>query len=363
MWQRRAFVKAAGAGFAASLLPRRAAALDRAELVFASAIQRRQGGFAAALVTERGDLVSSVDLPDRGHDITYSPVTGKAVVFARQPGTFAVVFDARGGDLPVTLTSVPGRHFFGHGVFSPDGRLLYATENDFENARGVVGIFDATDGYRRIGEFDTYGTGPHEIILMPDTRTFAIANGGIETHPDYGRSELNIDTMDPSLAFVDASDGRLIGQMRLSADLHQVSIRHMVVDYANRVWFGCQFRGPSEERPQLVGYATLDGEIRLIELPHDHLTSLDNYVGAIEVSADRAMIAVSSSTGNTILAIDADTTRLLGSTTMRSGSGLARDSKGFVATSGWGEMMGVAGSTAPHHQFDFNFDAHLRRVG
>ena len=363
MWQRRAFLKAAGAGFAASLLPQRAAALDRAELVFASAIQRKQGGFAAALVSEAGDLIASVDLPDRGHDITYSPASGKAVVFARQPGTFAVVFDARGGDAPVTLTSVAGRHFFGHGVFSPDGRLLYATENDFENARGVVGIFDATDGYKRIGEFDTYGTGPHEIILMPDNRTFAIANGGIETHPDYGRSELNIDTMDPSLAFVDSTDGSLIGQLRLAADLHQVSIRHVVVDKANRVWFGCQFRGPAEKRPQLVGYATPDGEIRLIELPDDHLASLNNYVGAIEISADKAVVAVSSSTGNTILAIDAETARPLVSTSMRSGSGLARDGKGFLATSGWGEMKGVAGSTAPRQQFDFNFDAHLRRIG
>ena len=40
--------------------------------------------------SEAGTLIASVDLPERGHDLTFSPVTGQAVVFARQPGTFAV---------------------------------------------------------------------------------------------------------------------------------------------------------------------------------------------------------------------------------------------------------------------------------
>ena len=127
MWQRRAFLKAAGAGFAAALLPHRAEALERAELVFASSIQKREGGFAAALVSEQGAVISTIALPERGHDITFSPTTGQGVVFARQPGTFAVIFDPSGASQPQTLTSVEGRHFFGHGAFSPDGKLLYAT--------------------------------------------------------------------------------------------------------------------------------------------------------------------------------------------------------------------------------------------
>ena len=94
-----------------------------------------------------------------------------------------------------TLSSVPGRHFFGHGAFSPDGRLLYATENDFDNARAVVGVYDVGSGFARIGEFGTQGVGAHELLLSPDGELLVVANGGIETHPDYGRAELNLDTM------------------------------------------------------------------------------------------------------------------------------------------------------------------------
>jgi hypothetical protein len=361
MWERRAFLKAAGAGFLASLLPQRAAALAASELVFASSTMLPSGSFGAALITETGKLIANVDLPDRGHDVTYSPVAGRVVVFARQPGTFAVVFDPEGREAPLTIPSLEGRHFFGHGVFSPDGKLLYATENDFDNARGVIGIYDVSGGYQRIGEFDTFGVGPHEILLMPDGVTFAVANGGIETHPDYGRSELNIDTMEPSLVFVDRRDGTMIGKLALSADLHQLSIRHMAVDARNRVWFGCQFRG-AEGSPQLVGYATLDGDIRLIELPDDALRNLRNYVGSLARSASGDLIAVSSPEGDTILAIDAATTRPVYTAPLKEGCGIAPDGAGFIASSGLGDVMGLGGSPAGVSKFDFGFDNHLRRL-
>ena len=363
MWQRRAFLQAAGLGFAASLLPSRLAALERSELVFASSVQTTSGGYGAVLLGERGDLIASIDLPERGHDITISREAGRGVVFARQPGTFAVVFDPAGREAPVTLTSVEGRHFFGHGVFSPDGRLLYATESDFEAALGVIGVYDATDSYRRIAEFPTYGTGPHEMLLMPDGVTFVVANGGIETHPDFGRAELNLKTMDPSVVFIDRRDGKLVGQLRLDAGLHQLSIRHMAVDGRGRVWFGCQYKGTPTDSPQLVGYATMDGEISLVELPPGTLADLRNYVGSVAVSADGNTVAVSSPEGDMLVAIDAEGRRPALVETLRNGCGLAADGNGFVATSGEGAMIGIAGAERERQTFDFLFDNHMLRVG
>jgi hypothetical protein len=362
MWQRRAFLRAAGAGFAASLLPQPAEALARAETVFATATQERPGRYGARVLTETGKLIASFELPVRGHDVTHSPEAGRAVVFARRPGTFAVAFDPSGQAAPQTIASVEGRHFFGHGVFAPDGRLLYATENDFEAGRGVLGIYDVAGGYRRIGEFQTYGIGPHEVILLPDAKTFAIANGGIETHPDYGRSELNLDSMDPSLSFVDTRDGHLVGQLRLATDLHQLSIRHMVVDAAGRIWFGCQFRGRTGT-PQLVGYATLDGDIRLIELPPEALSGLRNYVGGLAISSDLETVAVSSPVGGTILCIDAATATPISQTVLASTCGVATDRAGFIASNGLGQWLGLDGSAAAAQQFDFQFDEHLRQLG
>jgi hypothetical protein len=362
MWQRRAFLKAAGAGLLASLAPQRAVALAEAELVYASAVQLKTGSYGAVLLNERGGVISKLALPDRGHDVTWSPVTGQGVVFARQPGTFAVVFDPKGRAAPLTLTAPEGRHFFGHGVFSPDGRLLYATENDFDAARGVIGIYDATADYRRIGEFDTYGIGPHEMLLMPDGESFVIANGGIETHPDYGRAELNIDTMDPSLVFVDRRTGSLVGQLRLAAGLHQLSIRHLAIDAKARVWFGCQYRGLAADQPQLVGYATDGGEIRLIELPETTLGSLKNYIGSVAMAGDGAVVAVSSPEGGTILTIDTATGSVVQRLPLDNGCGIAPDGTGFLASSGNGRLQGLSGAETDL-TLDFGFDNHLRRLG
>ena len=297
----------------------------------------------------------------RGHDVTYSPQAGRAVVFARRPGTFAVVFDPSGQAAQQTIASVEGRHFFGHGVFSPDGKLLYASENDFENGRGVLGIYDVAGGYKRIGEFQTYGVGPHEVILLPDGKTFAIANGGIETHPDYGRAELNLESMDPSLSFVDTRDGKLIGQLRLASDQHMLSIRHMVIDAQNRIWFGCQFRG-REGMPQLVGYATVDGDIRLIELPPEALSGLRNYVGGLAISSDLETVAVSSPVGGAILCIDARSATPISQTILQSTCGVATDVTGFIATNGLGQWTGLDGSGVPAQKFGFQFDEHLRQL-
>ena len=178
---RRNFLRAAGAGFVAASSPSSFAATLRADAVFATAFQKRDGSYGAAILSEEGRLLHAIALPDRGHDITFDPVSKRSVVFARQPGTFAVVFDLTGKQAPHTIASVEGRHFYGHGVFSPDGSLLYATENVRHHRRHGWRLRCIRPISPMIGEFATHGVGPHELILLGDGRTIAVANGGIET--------------------------------------------------------------------------------------------------------------------------------------------------------------------------------------
>ena len=194
-------------------------------------------------------------MPARGHSFAIDAAGGRAVVFGRQPGFFALGFGLDGAAGPVELDLPQDRHFFGHGAFFDDGRLLAATENDFDGGRGVLGIYDASAGgaYRRVGEFDCGGIGPHEVLLLPDGKTLCVANGGILTHPDYGKLELNLDTMRPSLAYLDAASGKLLERVELDPALHRLSIRHLAVAADGAVWFGCQYMGPAGDRPALVG--------------------------------------------------------------------------------------------------------------
>ncbi len=357
---RRDFLKAAGASFAAALSPGAMHALEATGAVFAAAYQRRDGAYGVAVLSDDRRLVFSTDLPDRGHDVTFDPLSRRAVVFARRPGTFAVIFDHTKRKHPLTISSAAGRHFFGHGLFSPDGKLLYATENDFENAAGMIGVYDVAGDFRRIGEFPTHGMDPHDMALMPDGRTLAIANGGIETHPDFGRAKLNLSTMKPSLVFVDRIGGDLLERHFLPPELHQLSIRHMDIDAKGTVWFGCQYEGPATERPLLVGKAQPGVDLKLLDMPENVISGLRNYVGSVAANPSAGTVAVSSPQGNSLVVIEVQTGSVISSRSLKEVCGIAPDGPAFMATTGTGEVIDCAGKAA--HVPDYVWDNHLLRI-
>ena len=63
-------------------------------------------------------------------------------------------------------------------------------------------------GFRRIGEFDNHGIGTHDISVSDDGRMLVIANGGIETHPDFGRTKLNLDPYAAVAGAAGCGDGK-----------------------------------------------------------------------------------------------------------------------------------------------------------
>src|SRR5690606_29496436 len=126
---RRSFMRAGGIGFAAALSPRALMALAPADAVLAAGCRAADGTLGIATVSERGEIVDRTALPARAHGMAFSAAAGRLVAFARRPGTFAMVTDPSGNAAPIMVSAPDGRHFYGHGTFSPDGRLLYASEN------------------------------------------------------------------------------------------------------------------------------------------------------------------------------------------------------------------------------------------
>ena len=308
--------------------------------LFAAALREPGGEFAAAIFSLEHGEMARVALPARGHAFAVQPASGACVAFARRPGTFAVAFDAIGAKAPLWFAANPGRHFYGHGVFSNDGRLLYSTENDFERKRGMIGVRDATDGSRQIGEFSSGGIGPHDIALLRDGRTLVVANGGIETHPGSGRSPLNLATMTPSLVYIDTQSGDVLERHELTRDLYQLSIRHIAVTMSGDVVFGCQFNGPRNERPALVGFHKRGERLRLADIPQAANGLLKGYVGSICVDRSGEIVAATSPKGGVVLYFDVAGKRLLGSALFGDASGVAgrAHSSGFIVTSGEGRI-------------------------
>lgn len=358
---RRGLLLGAAGAAAVFALPRgmtEAAAKALEPGLFAAARKDDRGTFSAALFSLNGGDVRAVELPERGHDIALRPGTTEWVAFARRPGRFGVAVPA-GNRAPIWFQAKPDRHFFGHGVFSADGKLLYTTENDYAQAQGMIGVRDATAGYKQVGEFSAQGMEPHDIALLADGRTMVIANGGIRTHPDAGPAELNLADMRPSLVYVDVESGDLLEEQVLPQNLHQLSIRHLAIAAQDLVVFGCQYRGPEADEPALIGFHRRGEQPFLAPAPGPTQTALKNYIGSIAADASGTVVAASAPKGGVITYWDATARRFLGTCALNDGCGIAptRHRASFLLTSGegWlatGDPMGVLEREASSFSWD-----------
>jgi uncharacterized protein len=329
-----------GGAIVASLALRAGRVRGSEGALFVSCRVDAEAGYHVTGIDQSGHVRFDLPLPERGHGVAFRPGADEGVVFARRPGRFAVAFHPVAGIALRRLDAAANRHFYGHGAFSPDGRYLLTSENDYEAGRGVLGVRDATDGYRQIGEMASFGVGPHEVVLMPDGATLAVANGGIRTHPDRDRAMLNLDSMAPSLAYVDLADGKLRADYRLPKQHHQLSIRHLAVLGTGRVAIAMQYEGDVRDHVPLVGVH--DGDrIRLLEAPAAVQAQMRQYALSVAVDRGSSLIAVSAPRGNLITFWDAAERAYLTSIMVADGCGVApTDQPGqFLITSGLGQVM------------------------
>ena len=172
--------------------------------------------------------------------------------------------------------------------------------------------------------------------------------------------------MDPSLAFVDL-DGHLIAQYRLPARYHQLSIRHMAVGADGRIWFGTQWEGDPLATPSLVGRASLEGGLELVETPDRELNDMRRYVGAMAASRDGTLISASAPRGGYVVHFSADTGRYVGRTEIPDSSGVTGyGAKSVLASNGEGRIVeaGAEGESRElASQPGIAFDNHLRTIG
>lgn len=331
---RRAFLLGAGAGLTAGLIPQSAKGMASAgDALFASGYQSRDGHFGLALLSKTGDIIHKHDLPARGHGLASNAHSEWAIIFARRPGNFALAFTPNHHKDPVLFTTPFDRHFYGHGVFASDGKLLFASENDFESGDGKIGIYDATNRFGRVGEFSSGGIGPHEIILMPDQTTLCVANGGIKTHPQFPRTKLNLDNMRSNIAFIDVGSGLVKDIHRLPEAWAKLSMRHMACDKNGNVWIGGQYEGSALDQAPLIGKITSGEPLEFINLPTTNLFGLKNYIGSVTVNNHEGLIALSSPKGGQVLVLDSGTGDIVNSYPSAGTCGLASLQNSIITSS------------------------------
>lgn len=325
-----------------------------------SAARAGDGSYHLLGLRSDGEIAFRLGLPERGHAAAAHPHKAQAVAFARRPGTFALVLDCTHGGLQQTLQTPVGRHFYGHGAFSRDGQLLLTTENDIATGAGIIGLWRAGETYQRVGEITSNGIGPHEIVRLPGTDHFAVANGGIRTHPKTGREKLNLDSMKPNLTILDAS-GTFLDMAELPDEWHKNSLRHISAFKDGRIACAFQWQGDPYAAPSIAGLYALGAGLRLIDMKAQVLHRLDGYAGSIAaLGSDH--IGVTFPRGDLAQVIDLKSHRTV---LLRRGDvcGIARGSHQTLVTDGFGGVHhfknGKFETLARH---GVSFDNHLVAV-
>ncbi|WP_172329561.1 DUF1513 domain-containing protein [Mangrovicoccus sp. HB161399] len=298
------------------------------------------GGYVICGLRASGEIVFRLPLPGRGHAGAAHPERPEAVAFARRPGTFAVVIDCRSGAVISQLESPESRHFMGHGTFSADGSLLYTPENAYDLGEGRIGIWDVASGYRRIGEFWSGGVGPHEALFLPGTQVMAIANGGIDTHPDSGRAKLNLPVMKPNLSYA-TPEGEILETVDLPPEWHLNSIRHLAVRRDGLVAAAMQWEGDIAQAPPLLMLHRQGGAPVFASFGGDEHRQMQGYAGSVAMSADGQVVAISSPRGSLVQSFDAGTGTPLASLAEPDVCGLAPLGSGLMATAGTGRVTRI----------------------
>src|SRR5690349_11822112 len=115
-------------------------------------------GFSAFARANTADRAFSVDVVDLdsderrqivlgflGHGFAVDPRAPHRAVVLEKKGPGAAFVDLRTEAVLRSIpTSTEGRAFYGHGVYSTDGALLYAVETDLATRAGLVVVRDGT---------------------------------------------------------------------------------------------------------------------------------------------------------------------------------------------------------------------------
>ena len=348
-------------GFIASLLATSALPglswADAGNPAYLAAAKLPDGDFALLGLTEMGVSVFSVLLPARGHAATAHPTRPEAVAFARRPGIYALVLDCANGVVLARLAPPGDSQFNGHGCFSQDGSVLYTSEVIADSSEGRIGLWDATDSYRRMGSWLSGGIGPHDLKRLPGSDMLVVANGGIQTDPD-DRTKLNIDSMHPNLAYLDAS-GRLAELVELDPDHAQNSIRHLAIAADDTVAFAMQWEGDPAEPVPLLGLHKLGSTARLCTVPEAQMFAMQGYAGSIAFDRTGQEVAITSPRGGAVQIFGRDGSYRAG--LLRADAcGIAAAAGGFLLTDGFGAVSQIKDhALIPLSQNANSWDNHL----
>ena len=139
----------------------------------------------------------------------------RAAVFEKKgPGAALVNLASRQVETPVRTPAT--RKFYGHGAFSIDGSVLYATESLVDKDLAGMLVVRDSQTLAELGTVPTYGSAPHDCQLIADGTIMVVANGG-GSYQAALEARGDSDDEAASITYVELSSGRLLEKVPIAS--------------------------------------------------------------------------------------------------------------------------------------------------
>ncbi len=113
-------------------------------------------------IENRGTVQKLItDIGFLAHGVIKHPFKQSKVLVFEKKGRGGAEIDLKANRIVERINPAGGSAFYGHGAYSSDAQLVYATEYDEVTYEGKMTVRDAED-YSVLGEFPTHGEWPHD---------------------------------------------------------------------------------------------------------------------------------------------------------------------------------------------------------
>lgn len=304
-----------------------------------------------------GELKTS-KAPLRGHAVLFDPThPWLALVMGRRPSNHAYQFDVRSGEVVARFSAEDDRHFFGHGIYLPDGRHLLTTENDLVTGQGRIVVRDSRS-FKVLQEYSSYGVGPHELLLFADGKTLAVANGGFLSGAESGGRPAASDDMKSSLVYLDVCNGARLGDYRMPVP--RLSLRHLAMAPNGTLAIAMQHDDTAKTVAPIISFHSGETQLVVPKVPAQMSAQFAGYTASIACEPMSGLFAATHPKGGGVsLWRDRE---FAGWVPLPGAAGIVPVEDGFVVSTELGGLHRIArnGFVTPLAHFPgFKWDNHL----
>jgi len=240
-------------------------------------------------------------------------------VLFEKHGPGACVIDVAARRVVKTFAPGHGRQFYGHGVFSSDGSLLYCTETHVaDHKRGYIAVRDGRS-FDSLGEFPSFGVAPHDCMLTDDGRTLVVSNGGSR----YGQVEDR-----PCVAWVDVRSQALLERHEIPDPM--INAGHLAMTREGDLAVVCAPReglDQSHSRGGIVLYPR-GGELSVVREPADVLDVMLGETLSVAIHEPTRVVGATSPLGDIVAYFRLDDGSLVSSHRVPNPRGIALSRSG-----------------------------------